>query len=280
MKSIEHNAQVTKSRVGKLAQYVAKTPNASKPVVSYSYVAYRQEQAAIPPYTTYISTKRNVLVEDDKHRTFLPYLGEAFNVDIADEDYAALETKIEGNQRNYHRMNRIMEKAALYAPIIDDFFKDIRSSSVAVLEFLLDESNRDRPAELSTEMGELWHKRIEYLEEEGYYEDQDDSDVTIRRRSNHVKKPEKQWRQLFERLPRESSGYELAAACLACHAFSSVAGFSLFHVVKQLQPERAASSSQPANLDEDTISVREDYTVPDLHSLGTYAELVCQVCKA
>ena len=279
MKSIEHDPPNSKNRFGKLGQYVAKTPTASKPVVSYPYIAYTSSGAAIPPYTAYISTKRNVLIEDDKHRTFLPYLGEAFDVDIADADYVALETKIEGNQRNYHKMNRIMEKAAVYAPFVDGFLKEIGSNSVAVLEFLLDESSPAPPTELPTSLTEYWQKRIEFLEKEGYYEDQDDSDVTSRRKSDHVKKPEKQWRQLFANLPNTSTGYELAAACLACHVFRTVTGISLFHVVKQYQPDQERPSPRLVNTDEETISVK-DYTVPDLHSLGTYAELVCQVCKA
>ena len=283
MHSIEHDAPLSKNQVGKLGQYVPKTANASKPILTYPYVSYRQVERAIPPYTNYISTKRNVLIEDDKHRTFLPYLGEGSDVDINDSDYVALEAKIEENQRKYHKMNRIMEKASLHAPFVGDFLKDVGSTSVAVLEFLLDESGSRAPADLGANLFEFWHKRIEYLEDEGYYEDQDDSDVTSRRKSGHVKKPQKQWRLLFESLPRTSSRRELAAACLACHVFSRVAGFSLFHVVKQYRTEQETPSPRRLRSDEDAISVREDkedYSQPDLHSLGTYAELVCQVCKA
>ena len=94
LKSIEHDASTSKTRVARLGQYVPRTGSAAKAVVSYPYIAYKQADAAIPPYTTYISTKRNILIEDDKHRTFMPYLGEAFDVDIADGEYAALESKL------------------------------------------------------------------------------------------------------------------------------------------------------------------------------------------
>lgn len=280
MKSIEHDPPISKNRVAKLAQYVSRAHNASKPTVSYPYVAYHQNGAAIPPYTTYISTKRNVLIEDDKHRTFLPYLGETFDVDIADAgEYVELETKIEKNQFNYHKMNRVMERASLHAQFVGDFLKDVGSTPEAVLEFLLDESGSGPPAELPKSLVSYWHKRIDYLEEEGYYEEQNDSDVTTRRKSSHIKKPEKQWKVLFEGLS-DNTGHELAAGCLACFVFRQVAGFSLFHVVKQFQPQRELPSPRRGKADEDTISVREDYTIPDLHSLGTYAELVCQICKA
>ena len=277
---MEHDQPISKNQVAKLAQYVPKTAAASKPVVSYRYVSYHQVETGIPPYTNYISTKRNVLIEDDKHRTFLPYLGEGSDVDINDGDYVALEAKIEENQRKYHRMNRIMENASLHVPFIGDFLKDVGSTPEAVLEFLLDESQREPPSDLFPNLTEFWHKRIDYLEDEGYYEDQDVSDVTSRRKSNHVKKPQKQWRLIYESLPKKSTGHELAAACLACHVFSRVAGFSLFHVVKDYQPRPELVSLRRPRSDEDTALAREDYAVPDLHSLGTYAELVCQVCKA
>ena len=279
LKNISNDAVTSTTRVAKLGQYIPKTGLAAKPVVSYPYIAYRQADVAIPPYTTYISTKRNILIEDDKHRTFMPYLGEAFDVDIADGEYAALESKIEDNQRNYREMNKKMEKASLYASIIEDFLNEVGSSSMAVLQYLLDDSEPPPPTELPLDLQSYWQKRIDYLRDEGYFENPDDSDVTTRRRSSPIKKPQKQWRQLYLNLPEPTSGREVAAACLACHVFSRVTGLSLFHVVKQLQLERD-QLLEKAKSEEDTISVREDYTVPDIHSLGTYTELVCQICKA
>ena len=232
----------------------------------------------MPPYTTYISAKRNVLVEDDKNSTFLPYLGEQFSIDIADEDYKALENKIEDNRRNYHLTNRINEKAFLHAPITRDFLKDAGCTAHSVLEYLLNEEETSPPSELPNELLELWSKRTDYLQED-YYERQDDSDAK-EGILNHEQKPKRDWRLLFKEMDKRENGEELTAACIACYVFQSIAGYSLFHVVKQADLNADSQSLGSADLSEDVIAVKDDPTVPELHSLGTYAELVCQVCKA
>ena len=259
-------------KVGKLAQYVSKVP---RPINLYPVEVYRETGTPIPPYTNYISTKRNILVEDDKHRTFLPYHGDEF---IVDREYARLEAKIERNQRNYHELNGLAEKAAFYSRHATDFLAEVGCNVSAVLQYLLNTKSIAPPPELPFELSDVWHRRESYLDD-GFYEEGDDSDnISAHRRTS---RPQKQWRVLYESIPKAATGRMLAAACLACATFAKLAGFSLWHVVKQTRFDSPLTIGRGAKA-ESLPSRGYNSLSPDSnsHSLGTYAELVCQVCKA
>ena len=261
-------------KVGKLAQLVAKVP---RPVALYPVVTYRETGTPIPPYTNFISTKRNILVEDDKHRTFLPYHGDGF---IVDKEYARLEAKIERNQRNYHELNGLTEKASFFLRHATDFLAEVGCDASAVLQYLLNSKSIAPPPELPFELSHLWHRRESYLED-GFYEESDDSDVAnpnVHRKGNQ---PQKQWRVLYNSIPKAATGRMLASACIACAIFPKLAGFSLWHIVKQTQFDTASTMARGTKSDS-LWSKNCNSLSPDSnsHGLGTYAELVCQVCKA
>ena len=276
MKDLSSGSSTTikpSQKIGKLAQLVSKIP---RPVGVYPVEVYRGMGTPIPPYTNYISTKRNILVEDDKHRTFLPYHGDGF---IVDREYARLEAKIERNQRNYHELNGLAEKAAFYSRHTTDFLAEVGCNASAVLEYLLNTKRFTPPPELPFELSHIWQRRESYLDA-GFYEEIDDSDITnisVHRRTN---RPQKQWRALYNSIPKAATGRMLAAACLACATFTKLTGFSLWHVVKQTQFDSPPTSVRGAKVD--SSSKNHNSLSPDSnsHSLGTYAELVCQVCKA
>lgn len=247
-----------KQSVGKFGHFVRGTNERSNALFSYFLTTYKQEHQPVPPYTAYISAKRNVLTEDDKQRTFLPYHGDDFEVDDADKEYAALETKIEENKARYHRLNRLHDKADLYRHYAETFLTEIGGSFEAVLHYLLDETPRAAPLSLPEEYKSYWNLRTSYLSD-GYYEDEDDQHAMEEQGTLHQKKPRRQWQQLRQQLVVVEE-HKLAIACVACKVFQDVAGFSLFHIVQVFTPNPAV--------------------LPSLFSLSTYVELGCFICKA
>ena len=247
-----------KQNVGKFGHFVKGTNEKSNGLVAYNTTIYEQEQPAIPPYTTYIPAKRNILTEDDRQRTFLPYHGDDFEVDDTDKEYAALETKIEENQTRYHRLNKLNDISRMYSRYAERFLFDIGCNVEAVLQYLLDESSCKAPITLPSNCVSLWELRTSYLQD-GYYEEEDDQDALDREDTPYQAKPRKQWQQLYDQLPK-ASDEELAIACVACKVFRDIAGFSLFHIVQNFNPKTEVPFHP--------------------YSLGTYVELGCFICKA
>ena len=272
---------VTKKR-GRLDQQVLKVgkPGIEKLVVDC--VAYTVGGTSIPPYTNYISTKRNILIEDDKHRTFLPWNGDDTSIDA---DYQELENTIVGNQRNYHRLNAVAEKAKLYGPYTEKFLNEVGCDIADVLCYLLDESNPSVPQELPLELAPVWLNREAHVKED-YYDDSDDSDFTGGGKQSHdqIRQPKKQWQMVFDSIPRSADGRRTAVAGLACTAFSNVAEFSIWHVVKRHKLVSQATCGKTKSDESDSskpntpVGLRGHRTSPN--GLETYADLGCLACFA
>ena len=248
----------TKQNVGKFGHFVKGTNEKSNSLVAYKTTFYEQEQPSIPPYTTYIPAKRNILTEDDRQRTFLPYHGDDFEVDDTDKEYAALETKIEENQNRYHRLNKLNDISRMYCRYTERFLFDVGCNVEAVLQYLLDESSCKAPTALPRNCASFWELRTSYLQD-GYYEEEDDQDALDRQDTPYEAKPRKQWQLLYDQLPK-ASDEEMAIACVACKVFRDITGFSLFHVVQNFNPKTEIPFHP--------------------YSLGTYLELACFICKA
>ena len=215
--------------VGKLCQFVPRTTKQGSEVTTILYTRYSAGNLTIPPYTNYISTKRNILIEDDKNRTFLPYYGDDASID---RDYAQLESRISRNRIKYHHSNDMDEKVKLIGPYVEDFLAKVGCDVPTVLRYLLDETNPVVPRDLSPEFYKIWLDRRTHLVE-GYYDGGDDSDGTKPSNRHKPRRPKKKWQNLFNSLAKTSSSRQSAASGLACAAFSNLAGFSLWHVVKR-----------------------------------------------
>ena len=272
---------VTKKR-GRLDQQVVKVGKPGIEKIVVDCVVYTVGGTSIPPYTNYISTKRNVLIEDDKHRTFLPWNGDDTSIDA---DYQELENTIVGNQRNYHRLNAVAEKAKLYGPYTENFLNEVGCDIADVLRYLLDESNPTVPRELPVELAPVWLNREAHMKED-YYDNSDDSDSagTDKRSHHHIRQSKKKWQIVFDSIPQSADSRRLAVAGLACTAFLNVTEFSLWHVVKRHRLVSQATCGKTKSDESDgskpntPVGLRRDRKL--LNGLETYADLGCLGCFA
>ena len=239
---------------------------------------YSVSDTATPPYNNLISTKRNVLVEDDKHRTFLPYHGDHVYVD---NDYAKLEATIGQNRLNYHRKNLWAEQAKFYGVCTEIFLAEMGVSVASVLHYLLDDTKSRIPPEVPPELGLIWQNREVHLKDD-YYEDSDNTPSHNSSMRYQAKRPQKQWKAISENLPKSTSK-ELAAAGLACMAFTNVLGLSIWHVMKRerLVLDTVSGKHRSGNYIDGSSAVNGSMK-PKKSSdpLSTYKELGCLVCYA
>lgn len=242
-------------------------------------IKYTAGNLTVPPYTNYISTKRNVLIEDDKNRTFLPYYGDDAYVD---RDYAELESRITRNRVNYHRSNATTEKARLYGPYAERFLTEVGCSVPVVLRYLLDERPQ-LPDGLPQGLASTWRNRIVHLDDE-YFDDSESSGTGKSRARFRERKPRKQWRAIFQSIPPPTTSREYAAAGIACAVFASMAGFSLWHVARKNSLVTDAMSwklklaDSPGCAISNAASTINSGKLPNL--LNTYTDLGCLVCFA
>ena len=266
--------------IGKLCQLGPRITKQGPEITSVPITRYDAGNITIPPYTSYISTKRNILIEDDKNRTFLPYYGDDAYID---RDYAELESRITRNRINYHRTNALSEKAELYSPYACAFLNEVGCDVPLVLHYLLDESRPPVPIELPQELVDIWRNREAHLGE-GYYEAVEELNLAKPRLHAKKRRPLKKWRAVFDTLPSPSSGRQLAVAGLACAAFANVMGFSLWHIVKRHRLVLDAANRKYRSVDHANGPVAISSSTPsptsDSNLLGTYADLGCLVCYA
>ena len=266
----------------RIEQVVVRPGKSAIGKIDVPIISYTAEKVVIPPYTNYIATRRNVLIEDDKHRTFLPYHGDDAWVDT---DYADLESKIGRNRSLYYKLNALEEQSRLYRPYAEKFIETIGCSMNDILYYLLDETSPPVPQELPTGLASVWLNRQSHITDD-YYDDSDDSEsMTPQKNPNaHSKQPKKQWQAAFKNIAQPPKGRAVAAAGLACTAFVNIAGFSLWHIAKKHALisdtfiEDATSNHSP----HDTINVQDNpqENQEGTNPLGPFAELGCLTCFA
>ena len=285
MRSLNSDADVignSPRKRGRLDQSIAKTMKPSIEKLSVPFSTCSATKILIPPYNNYISTKRNILIEDDKQRSFLPYHGDDAWVD---SDYADLESTIGRNRANYHRLNAVNEQAKRYDPDVDGFLKKMGSDIRHVLLYLLDESNPIVPPDLPKELAPVWLNRESHIQED-YYDNSEDSDTTDSLKKNFArpKKPKAQWQAVLNSIAKPSKSRKLAAAGLACKAFMSVANFSLWHVVKshRLVSQAIGGKFKFDDYLDGAPNSHDDLrgNMKDSNPIDTYTELGCLVCFA
>lgn len=263
-------------RQGKLFQYLPRTIKNVNECIITRCISYGAEHSPIPPYQNYISAKRNILVEDDRNRTFLPYHGDP----RIDKDYARMEEQIVENKSYYHHLNKIAEQVKLYGPYSRTYLKNMRCEEDEILYYLLDESKPAVPKEVPQELVPVWLNRETHIQD-GYFDERSDSESEKRSRGTSPRRrPQKQWQKVRDSIAKPSSR-DLAAAGLACAAFVYVTGFSLWHIVKQLRLVQHTVvgthgfGKGSRNLDGRNLD-KSQHSDP----LTTYADLGCLVCYA
>lgn len=265
--------------IGKLCQLGPKVTKQGPEVTVVPITKYTAGNLTIPPYTNYISTKRNILIEDDKNRTFLPYYGDDAYVD---RDYAELESRITRNRVNYHRSNATIEKARLYGPYAERFLTEVGCSVPVVLRYLLDETRPQLPAGLPHELADIWRNREVHLDDE-YYDDSGSFGTGKSRSRLSEKKPRKQWQAVFQSILPPATSREYAAAGIACAVFASMTGVSLWHVVRRhslVTDTMSRKLKGPDSPDGSSNVGIPSSSVKAPNLLDTYTDLGCLVCFA
>lgn len=224
-----------------------------KSFLSVPITAYKSGTVDVPPYTTYVSLKQNVLAENNKQLLYWPYFGEDQN-----ENKKKPGLGKELNERfdvvyeqRPHRMLRT-EQSHKFGPYVDAILDELGCDYGAVLRYLLDpEPSLELGLEMSNLEMRLWKSR----------------DDSCRESFDRTKK---RWVLVLSGLPPTPDS-ELALAGLACNAFLNVCGFSIWHIAKwselaQLPTDRSARYSGAVY-----------HTL--MTDLGTpYRALACRVC--
>ena len=252
-----------------LGHFSNKQGKNSEFVGSYSINGYQDPSLAVPPYTTYISTKHNILVEDDKHRTAIPYLGE----DTAlDPDYRDMELKICSNADKFALLKAMDERANQYIPYMEEILERLGTDVDSVLDYLL---NGREPSRIDAAIRSLRHTREDHLRE-GYYSESDDSDTMKSKRAMKKKRAKKQYRRARTALGKSVDQDKIDRAALACSVFAERAGFSFWHVVKHAA-DALANRQSPTRTN--STPNGKTPTTADPYSLSTYVDLGCLICK-
>ena len=237
------------------------------------YIHFNASHTNTPPYTNLISTQRNMLVEDDKNRSFLPYHGDFTQVD---SDYAEMEGIIGQNRLVFQRTNMHNEQAKFYGDCAESFLSEMGTNVESVIRYLLDDSDKIRPLELPEDLYWDWkdrngHARNDY-DDERHGSGSEDSEKNGRLR--------RRWQTVLDSLPK-SSGRALAAAAMTCMAFWEIVGFSLFRIVVEhkLFLDLVGGKHRSGDPSYGTGTTRDVIMANNLSELSsTYADLGCLVC--
>ena len=294
MSSIETDhftARQFKSKIGRIAQAQHKTSKpGSDDIRPYAINFYKDPVQAVPGYAHFTLLPHNVLVEDDKNRTFMPWQGDDDEVQELDEDKCQVEAMIERNQNTLHQLNEKTEKARPWVPHVPALLKELGTDVDSALRYLMTEDSKfSAPPELPKELRAIWHDRSAHLKE-GYFSEGSDSDVSsdngwIRA----VRRPKKQWRDALEGLSSSFDEPKHAAAGLACLAFLKMTGFSLWNVLRVIhssQAPLAGKSRDKARIATETSGSMLHTSATDAEDVlqntaqgGTWQEMACVICK-
>jgi hypothetical protein len=269
-----------KRLVKRLAQYMSKTAKPG-PTRHCLLETYHDNTAVLPVYAHYASLKHNMLVEDDTHRTFYTSFGDdpddndsdgglrgiSGNGDIRDQ-----EDIIAQNQKVWHKLNSMTERAYPYTHFVEELLAELGTDVESVIQYLVDDLKKP-PTELPKDLVSVWKSRDQYLQDEGFYE----NDIN----GNRV--TQKRWTTLLDRFAAsgEKEERKRATAGLAFAYFSKLVGFSLWHVVRitHLTQDFSIVDSRAATTTQGTVAkLTGDRS--NGSDLRTYSDLACLACKS
>lgn len=271
---------------GKLHQHLIRGSKQESLKLAVPRTSYGSLTIKLPPYTNYISSRGNILTEDEEQTTYFPYHGDDPPMDA---DYFAFEARVGESIRRFQNRNQYAEKAKHYAPYACRFLEEVGCGFRDVLRYLLDETNPAVPTDMPDASADCWLNRESHLDEDYYLStdtEEAESDIKTPRRGRpksilqartlvHGKRrrPYK-WQKVFDQLP-SSEPRASAAAGLACAAFLRVAGFSIWHIAK-------TTVDGEKSFNDVNITCRHGRGVERENSklLGTFTDLSCLVCFA
>ena len=271
---------------GKLHQHLTRGSKQESLKLAVPRTPYASITIKLPPYTNYISSRGNILTEDEVQTTYFPYHGDDPPMDA---DYYAFEARVGESIRRFQNRNNYAEKAKHYAPYVCRFLEEVGCGFQDVLRYLLDETNPALPMEMPDVSADCWLNREFHLDEDYYlYTDTEEGEPDIktpkRGRPKSIpqarnlvqgkKRRPNKWQSVFDQLPL-SEPRTSAVAGLACAAFSRVAGFSIWHIAK------TSIDCEKSFYDINSIPGRgRGVEKKDSTLLGTFTDLSCLVCFA
>jgi hypothetical protein len=267
--------KVQAQKIGRLGQLNMTLPRQGPHSISVQCKMYKAGSLTVPPFTNYIPTRRNILIEDDKNQTFLPYHGDDAWVD---NDYEELEVKILKNREIYQRSNAMTEQARAFVPYVDAFLSQMGCSVPLVLRYLLDEPKPEIPAEVPEEYMDAWRDRHLHLDDD-YYEPVKNPTPNTSKDWFRFRHPRRQWEALFQTLQAPENSREYAAAGLACAIFHNMVNFSLWEVIKRHRIVLGWTSQKVRSVEQSSSQEDQDPS-SSFDPLATYADLGCLVCYA
>lgn len=205
-----------------------KGPGAHKSTLSVRVTSFKTDGFQVPFYTHYVSASSNFRAENCDKLLYAPY----FHDDQEQTpDLKGLETHLNEEYKNLVDKRpsyvQLLHKSAKWRPYVEAFLEEIGCCDGDVLRYLLQPiSDATAEMELDQKTLALWKTRDSLRK--------DDFDT------DHPK-----WREVLKNLP-PSTDKALAFAGIASHAFSKVANFDIWHVVRRSATvETARRALQP-----------------------------------
>lgn len=202
--------------------------------------AYSASCIKIPLYTSHTTLKHNILAENVKKLAVWPHF--AVEEDNAEQDlYPELKERYShGNPDNRRKTLHMREKNKQLGPYVKSFLNDLGCTVDDVLRSFLEGSSKDLS---QTERDDIFNTTgIE----------NDPKMPSLRRK----------WALALSILPKTSEQRQRNVV-LACEAFNSIAGLTLWPFIKHFY-DRSKVAPITAGLQE--------------HSISTYNKLACRVC--
>ena len=228
---------------------------------------YSSSDNTLPLSDEYVSTKCNVLTENEDFPTQVPFQGDYASID---RDYQELESQIIENRASHFIKLDTREKAEFYQPHLSEILRCMGCSTIEVLYFLIDDTSPLAPPDLSSSLLSLWTDREMYLED-GYFIEADESDHDWKNDETPARRPQKRWTALLKYLRRSGTITHKSATALACAAFSNLTGMSLWQILKN--DETVSTMSVSPN-----VTKLGALLEPGKGHLDPYSSLSCLSC--
>ena len=182
------------------------------------FAPYADPEQIIPPFSNYISIRKNFLSIEDDCRTYLPYNGDNYTYK-PDTDIHKLEEKIQSRRQDFETKSAIAERAKLWTPYALEMLSRVECRPRDVVEFLGHPRDLEfLPQELPSELDNSW-KHFKGLHGEDRKQLKD-RPVSIA--------------EMIEMLPNGSSSRQLVSACILNQAFFNVTGIDMFQIFKPI----------------------------------------------
>ncbi|KAI9838749.1 MAG: hypothetical protein M1837_002347 [Sclerophora amabilis] len=223
-------------------------------ILNAAYVTYNSQSTAVPPYVSYTTLNRRVLVADDTQLRYYPYFGD----NELGED-SMLDSLFENNPKDLPKLYRRAEKAAGLVHTMRVFLKEVGCTVQMVTHYLTGDLSQMKVWNFPAELKAAMEERARALPEES-----DDEHESAR----------------VPKVGDDFNPQQVSLAARACAAFRKVAGISILHVIRKaaVSAQSIHSSKPPLNAPSSSTTSRLILKANNQNSLETYTSLGCRMC--